>query len=244
MTILQAQQLQFIGSALDSDMDKSVKMVGVITGLTPEQIDGKPIYSKDGKEIIGYKGGIGMRKFNRICAKIKSHFDFLTANLLRTEPVKFVRAKGRTYRLHYRVDKLPITAAKYVEVATYGQDVIPNLHKIMASISEPVKWSWRKWSFIPYKRGHADIATDMEHVNFRAAYHAAVFFYTHYQVSMILIRPYLIKQLTRKGVPKEEAIKTLSSLSVILDGFTMPKWSQNLREYLLNRFGTSELYSS
>lgn len=226
MTILQFQELYYIGQTKDMDMDKSVKMVGVITGQTPDQVD-----------------KMSMRRFNKLCAKITEHFAVFDQKLQNSQPVQSVRANGRTYLLHYRVDKLPIDAGRYVEVIGFSSDVVNNLHKIMASIAEPIRWNWRRMRYEPYKLDHADIATDMEKVDFKAAYHAAVFFYTHYQVSMVLIRPYLVKQLVRKGIPREQAIKTLTDLSTVLDGCIMPKWSLTLKQYLLNRFGTSELSS-
>src|SRR5690606_29522185 len=124
-----------------------------------------------------------------------------------------------------------INAGKYVEVITFGKEVIPNLHRIMASIVTPVKW--RLGKLIPYELDHWEIARDMERMSFEAAYHAAVFFYTHYSVSMKIIQPFLIKELMKKGVPREKAEEVLSSSSSILDGFTTPKWSQNLKTYLL-----------
>lgn len=224
MNILQFQELFYITQQKDNDLDKSIKMVGVVTGLTPEQVDKIP-----------------MVKFNKLCKFITKQFTILEKNVLKTTPLKGVRVNGRSYSLHYRVDRKPINAGKYVEAVEFGKDVIGNLHKIMATIAEPVRWSWKKWKFVPYERDHVDIATDMEKIPFEAAYHAAVFFYTHYQVSMILIRPYLVKELVRKGVPREEAIRTLTDLSTTLDGLQMPRWSLNLKEYLLNRYGTSEL---
>lgn len=188
MTILQAQQLHFIGSRFDDDMDKSVKMVGVMTGKTPEQVDKMP-----------------MRKFNRMCAKLKKHFEIYGHKLHNSTPVRSIRVNGRTHLLHYRVDKLPIDAARYVEVMDYSKDVVSNLHKIMASMCQPIRWSWRKLRYIPYERDHESISYDMEKADFKAAYHAAVFFYTHYQVSMVLIRPYLVRQLMNKGIAKEAA---------------------------------------
>lgn len=228
MTILQFQELYFIGQDKSFDLDKSVKMVGVVTGMTPDKVDKIPL-----------------KRFNRICRKITDYFDILgNKTLQNTVPMQYIIAKGRLYKIHYRVDKLPINAGNYVEVMKYGEDVVTNLHKIMASICEPLKWSWRKFRFVPYKREHIDIAADMEAANFKHAYHCAVFFYILWRVSMPLIQPYLVKELVKKGVNRSEAEKILTSLSKYLDGFTMPKWSQNMREYLLNRFGTSELSSS
>lgn len=222
MTILQFQQLYFITQSKELDFDKSVKMVGAVTGMTPDQVDQLP-----------------MAKFNKLCAKIQKHLDVLGQNMMKGKPRKLVMVKGRLYQIHYRVDKLPINAGRYVETITFGKDVIANLHKIMASISTPVNWRGK-----PYERDHADVAADFESMNFEAAYHAAVFFYTHYRVSMQLIQPYLIRELVSKGADREQATAILNSSLTILDGFTMPNWSQNLKGYLLNRFGGSELSSS
>ena len=215
MTIKQFQELYFIAQNKEYDFDKSIKMVGVITGQTPEQIETMP-----------------MCKFNKVCQRIQKQFYVFDKNLLKGKPKKLVMVNGRFYRINYKVDKKPITAGKYVEVLTFGTSIVENLHKVMASIVTPVTFMGK-----PYHREHDEIASDMESVNFEAAYHAAVFFYTQYKVSMQLIQPYLVKELTPMGVEKEAVIQTLSNLQNILDGFTMPKWSLNTRVYLLNRFG-------
>lgn len=216
MTILQFQQLYFIAQGDDIDFDKSIKMVGVMTGQTPDRVE-----------------KMNMHKFNKICAAIQKRFDIITKDLLKGKPKNLVIVKGRIYQLHYRIDRDPINAARYVEAITFGGDIVMNLHKIIASIATPVNWRGKR-----YERLHQDIAMDFESMNFEAAYHAAVFFYTHYRVSMQIIQPYLIKELTAKGVSRKEAEETLNSSLQILDGFTMPKWSLNLRTYLLNRYGT------
>lgn len=216
MTILQFQQLYFIAQSTDIDFDKSIKMVGVVTGKTPEQVE-----------------NMNMHKFNWICSGIQKKFDIFSKDLLKSKPKNLVFIKGRFYKLHYRIDRQPINAARYIETITFGTDVVNNLHKIMASIATPVNWRGK-----PYERLHEDIATDFESMDFEAAYHAAVFFYTLYRASMQIIQPYLIKELTAKGVNKTEAEETLNNSLQILDGFIMPKWSLNLKQFLLNRFGT------
>lgn len=217
MTIKQFQELFYIAQTKEVDFDKSIKLVGVVTGKTPEQVE-----------------SLSMKRFNKICAGIKKHFEIFDKNLLKGKPKNIVLVKGRLYQLHYKVDNEPINAGRYVEVVTFSKDVVNNLHKIMASIATPVRWRWFK--FVPYKRDHSLIATDFEEMKFEAAYHAAVFFYTHYRVSMQLIQPYLMKELEGK-VSKEIVEETWSNLLKTLDGFIMPKWSQNLKEYLLNRYG-------
>ena len=215
MTIKQFQELFYIAQTKEVDFDKSVKLVGVITGLTPDQVDDMP-----------------MKRFNRHCVTIKRNFEVLENKLFNGKPKKIVLVKGRLYRINYNIDKQPMNAGKYVETVTFGNDVVNNLHKIMASIVTPINWRGK-----PYHRDHIMIATDFEGMNFEAAYHAAVFFYTHYRVSMQLIQPFLVKELTAKGAKKTEVEATLTGLFQTLDGFITPKWSQNLKAYLLNRYG-------
>jgi hypothetical protein len=77
----------------------------------------------------------------------------------------------------------------------------------------------------------------MENVEFEAAYHAAVFFYLQYQILMQVIQPYLVQEATKKGMERATVTEALVNFNSLLGGFTMPIWSQNLREYLLLRFG-------
>lgn len=220
MTIKQFQELYFISTSDNNELDKSIRMVGAVKGITPDEVEKLP-----------------MAKFNKVCAKINKSFEVFNKKLLNTEPVQMVKVNGRCYQLHYRVERSPINAGRYVEVVTFQKDIIGNLHRIMASICEPIRWNWRKMKYESYPMLHEDIALDMEALNFEAAYHAAVFFYTLYGVSMNNTRRYLMNKLTAKGITKEVAEEVLTHSQSLLDGLIMPKWSVNLKTYLLNRFG-------
>ena len=89
MTIKQFQELWYISQSNELDFDKSIKMVGVVTGMTPERVERLP-----------------MAKFNRICAKIQHHFEVFNKKLLNTKPKKYVFVNGRIYKLHYRLTHL------------------------------------------------------------------------------------------------------------------------------------------
>lgn len=215
LTIKQFQELYYIAQTGDEDVDKSIKMVGVITGLTPTEVE-----------------KMKMHKFNKLCAYISKQFELLGKKFNETQPKKVVSVKGRKYRMHYDVARFPHNAGKYVEALTFGKDVINNLHFIMATMAEPIDWRGR-----PYKREHEDIANDMEHLSFEVAYHAAVFFYTLYTVSMKVTQPYLVAEAVKKGANKEQTEALMNSSLQILDGLSIPKWYQNLRVYLSARFG-------
>jgi hypothetical protein len=212
MTIKQFQELYYVATSEDMDFDKSIKMVGIVTGKTPEQVE-----------------RMSMIKFNFLCGMVHRQFKIFEKDLMKGKPKKIVRVGKRFYKINYDVTKCK--SSTYVEVSTFSTDIIQNLHKIMASIVTPVKFKWGKWV------EHEELASDLEQMDFEVAYHAAVFFYTLFNASMQVIQPYLVNEMIKKGIAKEKAEKILMNSQSILDGFTMPRWSQTSREYLLNRFG-------
>ena len=213
MTIKQFQELYYVATSNDMDLDKSIKMVGIVTKKTPEQVE-----------------AMSMIRFNLLCSKVHKEFKIFEKDLMKSKPKKIVRVGKRFYKINYDVTKCK--ASSYVEVATFSTDIIQNLHKIMASIVTPVKFKWGKWV------EHEDLSIELEQMDFEAAYHAAVFFYTLFNVSMQVIQPYLVNEIVKtKKMTKAEAEATLMNSQSILDGFTMPRWSQTSKEYLLNRFG-------
>ena len=212
MTIKQFQELYYVATSEDMDFDKSIKMVGIVTGKTPDQVE-----------------KMSMRKFNILCGAVHNHFKIFEKDLMKGKPKKIIRVGRKFYRINYDVTKCK--SSTYVEVSTFSTDIIQNLHKIMASICTPVRFKWGRWI------EHEELSSDLEQMNFEVAYHAAVFFYTLFNVSMQVIQPYLINEMMGKGMKKEEAQEMLTTSQSILDGFTMPRWSQTSKEYLLNRFG-------
>lgn len=214
ITVKQFQELHYISEMQESEIDKSIKLVGCLTGKTPDEVEKMKV-----------------KDFNKVCAKIKKQFGILTQKWLNTKPRRYVMAKGRLYRLNYDIKK--ITAGKYVDSMAFSKDMVGKIHIIMATIAEPINWRGKV-----YERNHDDIASDMEQLNFEVAYHAGVFFYLLFQMSMVVTRPYLVRQITKQGITKEEAETLLQASSSISDGLPMPKWSQNTREYLSNLYGT------
>ena len=212
MTIKQFQELYYVATSEDMDFDKSIKMVGIVTGKTPEQVE-----------------RMSMIKFNFLCGMVHRQFKIFEKDLMKGKPKKIFKVGKRFYKINYDVTKCK--SSTYVEVSTFSTDIIQNLHKIMASIVTPVKFKWGRWV------EHEELASDLEQMDFEVAYHAAVFFYTLFNVSMRVIQPYLVSEMTKKGIAKEKAEEILMTSQNILDGFIMPKWSQTSKEYLLNRFG-------
>ena len=65
MTIKQFQELYYVATSKDMDFDKSIKMVGIVTKKTPEQVE-----------------KMSMIRFNLLCAKVYNQFKIFEKDLL------------------------------------------------------------------------------------------------------------------------------------------------------------------
>lgn len=219
MTVKKFQELYFIAQQKTDDpltcLENETKMISILKGMPIEKVD-----------------KLSIAKFNRIRKQIHKSFEVLNERYMTSKPRKLVFVNGRIYRINYDVKQ--IAASKFVESLTYGNKTVDNLHKILATIAQPVNIFGK-----PYKRSHEERANDMEKMDFEHAYHAAVFFYLLYRVCLNVSLPSLARKTKDKN-----ALPLLTTFLNILDGYQMPRWSLNLKEYLLSRFGISEPSSS
>jgi len=189
MTVAQFQEVYKISNYPLNDEDKAVQYVKAMTGYNTDQID-----------------NMSLKQFNKVCSKVSKAFSIKMQNIENDKPRNFYRANGRLYKFNYELKRPPFNAGRYIEVATFSADIIGNLHLILASMATPYKWlrptkpeAWQ----------HEQIAEDMRHLDFAAAYHAAVFFYVVFTQSMKALHPYLLQEMTAKMIPEAEANKTL-----------------------------------
>ena len=187
-------------SLMDTDeVEKSAQYVQILTGKTDEQVNGMKV-----------------RKFNKMLNRIRKSFELVGTNLTNGKPKNYVWANGRLYKLNYDI-KL---AGKYVETATFATDTIGNLHLLMATIATPVRFTWK--GLRAGNREHNEIAEDMLKLDMADAYQAAVFFY-------LVFRESLAASMIYFGEEETEAKEVVLNFIKSLDGYTMPKWSANLR---------------
>lgn len=212
ITISKFQNLFAISKMDLNELDKSTRLVQCLTGKSEYAID-----------------KMSLKKYNRLCVRLGKVFELQTSSIMNGKPSEIIRVNGHTYKVMLSVTDKEFNAGKYVEVSTFANDVINNLHKIMASICVPVKWSWLKFKYIATERSHEGIANDMLDADFSKCYHAAVFFYAVYKKTMSNLQPYLIKEMKTKGATETEAMEALMLSQNILGGFTMPKWLQTSR---------------
>ena len=204
LSIQKFQELYAI-SKLDIDQDeKAIKLIQSITGLSEDGVNSLPI-----------------GEFNKLCRQTSDIF-----SLHEGRPARYIRVGTRLYKVHHDITKQ--NAGRYVEAVTYGSEekLIPNLHRVMATIVQPVTWYGRLKRYDPKK--HEQYANDMLKVDFSTAYHSAVFFYALFTNLIRNSKDYLIQQAMAKGAMKQQAEETLTGLLNTMDGFIQPKWLRNL----------------
>jgi hypothetical protein len=200
ITVRQYQEIFPILAKEDlSDLDKLVKVIGILTGYSEDVIDS---WSID--------------KLNEY--KHLFEFDF------KKEARKRVKVNGRYYRFNWEVNKLK--AARYIEAKTFvGDGLFQNLHRIMASCVVPE----RKVGFLYFDKkynaaDHDKYATDLLDAPFPFVYNACVFFC---QLLMKWIDVTLSYSEELKGKITANQIKALrESLQSITDGFIAVPLSQ------------------
>ena len=205
MTIKKFQELYKISLMDIDELEKSSLLVQSFTKLSIEKIN-----------------KMNIKKFNKLCALISKQFEMLNKNLYNDKPKNIVYANGCYYKLNYDLTKKPNNSGTYVELATFNEDIVGNLHKIMASMATPLKLTWKGLK----EKDHERVAEDMLELDFNVAYHACVFFWAVYTKSIVASKDYLMQQTNQKELLEIELMNFKSHL----DGFTTAKWLQNLKD--------------
>lgn len=204
VSIKKFQELYSIAQSDTDELTKSSLLIQNLTGKTEAELDKMNIV-----------------KYGRLCKRVNDLFERYAKDLDGKKPKQYVKVNGQWYFLNYDLEKQ--NAGKYVEVATFGSDLIGNLHKIMATMATPMVWTWKGLKLYEGETNHNKIANDMLELDFEVAYHAAVFFCAVLRISMLNLNIYFTQMENPKAVELGE------NLAKILDGYTMPKWYRNLK---------------
>jgi hypothetical protein len=205
ITIEKFQQLFQVSQIEMDELDKAILLVKILSDKSEFEIN--KMKASD---------------FNKQCAKIKKAFDVYNSDLLNQKPKNLIKANGKWYFIN--LDIKDLNSGRYIEISTYLGDIIPNLHKIMASMCVPMKWTIKGLVADKFDATkHQQYADDMLKADFSVAYHCAVFFYAVLMES--------IKSLITYGSKVDQ--KTLERLQKILAnymvGYIQPKWLANLK---------------
>jgi hypothetical protein len=206
VTISKFQELYKISLMDINEAEKSALLIQEFTGMSEAQVNKMPL-----------------KKFNSLCKSINEKFEAYGKELDEKKPQKYVAVKGRLYLLEYDLAKPPMNAGRYVELATYSDDVIGNLHKIMATMCTPLKFTFK--GLKRKEKNHRQVAEDMLDIDFEVAYHSAVFFYAVFSKSIQASSIYFKTIATDSA----KVDKVLTNLAEFTDGFITAKWYQNLK---------------
>jgi hypothetical protein len=199
LTLWQYQQIMPIITNPEKDwteLDKEVKLLCIVTGLTEYQIDSLAI--EDLKEL-------------------RKELAFLDEPI-EGKPVDFIVINGRRYRMNYDIKNMP--AARYIESKVFSKDTLANLHKIAASMVIPQKKTWfGKWVDDKYDASkHEQYSQDMQEANFIHIYHSLVFFYQVYRNWIEVSRDYMIQEMKTTGMTTEQAQQVVQLLCESMGG--------------------------
>lgn len=198
VTVWQWQQLQAITKKKDdTELDKAVKTLAILTNRTESQIDSLSI-SELNKELKA--------------------IDWISKTDANPKPVDFIKVNGKKYRCIYDVRQIPF--ARYIESKFFSEDVVLNLHKIAASMVRPMKLTWRGWKVAKYDASkHEDYAQDLLSAPFEAIYGSVVFFCQVFSDSIKSSKDFMKADLMKNGMTEEEAEMTMEVLCAAMDGF-------------------------
>jgi hypothetical protein len=190
-----------------TELDKEVKQLAVISGLTEYQIDSLSIET---------------------LKEMRQDLAFLDEPI-EGKPVDFIVVNGRRYRMNYDIKNMP--AARYIESKVFSKDTLGNLHKIAASMVIPQKKTWfGKWVDDKYDASkHEDYAADMQEANFIHVYHSLVFFYQVYRNWIEVSRDYMKAEMMKAGMTATQADSVVLLLCESTGGIIPPNLLPNTK---------------
>jgi len=209
ITISKFQELHQISMMQLDEVEKSILLVQCLTGKSTEQIEKMNPFT-----------------FNKLCKVVNDSFEKVNQKMSNDKPKNIVKVNGKYYWLNYDITKAPSNAGRYVEVATFSNDIIGNLHKILASMATPMVWSWKGLKLGKFDAvDHEAIANDFLHCDFTVAYHAAVFFWAVFSSSILDSSNYseLNEEQAAKVAQIHQDFKKRSA------GYITAKWYQSLK---------------
>lgn len=186
------------------DTEKYTQLVGVLYNLTEEEVDNLTV-----NLFKQYAGVISNEFFSKPIPKPTG------------KRVDFIKANGKEYKIDYDIKNMRIAQFKELAYWLKDDDVVGNLHLILASIVDQVKSTWYfKVKVIKNdSKNHESISNDMLKLKFIDVYSVAVFFCHLFTALLKVKKDYLIKELMKKGMPETEINTLVNSSLKIMDGF-------------------------
>lgn len=149
---LTVQQYQDIYNLNEPDeLTKTIKIICILYGKTEAEVD-----------------NMELNEFNRLSAIATKG---LSIDQIPGSHRPIIRAGKSKYRINYTPSKLKMR--QYVELQQYAQNPIQNMHLLMASIVEPIRYMIPRANKVD---DHDKYAADMLSAKIIDVYHSCVFF--------------------------------------------------------------------
>lgn len=203
ITVEQFQEIYrlSINTSLD-ELDKLTRVMCILLDKTENEIDEMTV-----------------SQFNTLAKECA----FVLTDKIPGKPEKCINIGIKKYAINYNPSKL--RHRQYVEILHFSDKPIDNLHYLMASIVNPVKFGLRKKNKAEM---HEAIARDMLKAKLIDVYHSCLFFCKLYVNSITVIRGYLEMEMTEKGMTKEQAKEAVSLSLNAMGGFIQQERWQSL----------------
>lgn len=175
------------------DFDKVERVICILYDLTEEQV-----------------GELTRGEFAQKAREV----DFVMNSPIPGRPRRTIKGGSGRYAIEYNPVKLK--HRQYVEILTFGEKPIENMHLLMASIVQPIRWGFRHKNSVA---DHESIATDLLQAPVKDVYHSCVFFCKLYNNLIRDIKDSLVAQMMEK-MSREKAEELLEISLSVMDGFT------------------------
>lgn len=205
ITVSQFQDIHRLSLDTDlDDMDKVTRSIAILFNKTENEVDNMAMY-----------------EFSNLAKQC----NFLFTDTIPGKPEKYISIGSKKYGIQYDPKKL--THRQYVEVIHFSEKPIENMHLIMASLVQPVRFGlWRKNK----ASDHEKIAHDMLNARVIDVYHSCVFFCKLYANLIGVIRGSLVSEMMMKGLTKDQSESLVSHSQNAMDGFIQPEKWQLLKD--------------
>lgn len=204
ITVHQFQEVHRLSQDTQLDeMDKVTNTIGILFNKSEKEIDELP-----------------MEEFGKLARQCT----FIFTNDIPGKPVKSIKVGSKKYALPYKPSAL--VYRQYVELISFSDNMIENMHNIMASLVQPVRFGFKRKNNV---KDHPRISEDMREARLIDVYHFCVFFCKLFASSIEAIKGSLVAEMMKAGATKEQALILLNDSISAMGGFTQQSRLQNSR---------------
>lgn len=200
ITLGQFQDIYKLSSDTElDDMERISRAISIVYGLSEAQVD-----------------DLSITKFNELAKSCA----FIMTGDIPGKPVRSFYIGRKKYAINYKPQSLK--HRQYVEILHFSEKPIDNMHYIMASLVNPVRFGFKLKNTAKL---HSDLSERMLNAPFLAVYHSCIFFCKLYKSLIEVIQSSLIAEMMSKGMTKEDAKKIITISTSAMDGFiTQSRW--------------------